>query len=84
MRRSSREITPSTRLVSVREGAGWFLVRFRADSGEGDGTPRRAGVEDDRVDPRLRVRLIFDAVGLDPSSLDHTGLKNGKSLFDRV
>ena len=29
MRRSSREITPSTRLVSVREGAGWFLVRFR-------------------------------------------------------
>ena len=42
------------------------------------------GVEDDGVDPRLRVRLIFDAVGLDPSSLDHTSLEDRKSLFDRV
>ena len=82
--RFSGEMTPSTRLVSVRRGRGCFVFRYWADSGEGDGTPRRAGVEDDRVDPRLGIRLILRTISLDPSSLDHTRLEDRKGLFDRV
>ena len=62
MRRSSREITPSTRLVSVREGAGWFLVRFRPIRAKATGRRIHHGVHLSHV-----VRAEVHASG----SLEH-------------
>ena len=79
MRRSSREITPSTRLVSVREGAGWFLVRFR---------PIRAKATGRRIHHGVHLSHVVRAEVHAPRPLEHVaeleaGLADGGRVDER-